>query len=228
MAPGPIRRDPDARVEAGTPSTHAPSLDVPQPQHGHQLDRGDDSLHPTRPGEDMSVPRHAGSVSNPFPSFFSAGKKNRPDGTGDRPPDWDSDASDDRLPSSIGHRSSRGGNPQRRRHHRHSRRDFTAGPCMTCGTVARCPWPSEPRTFECVLCSTINDLVPKPTADPGGSPAGRPRGTPPHAGPSRPRLPPPTGTSSLFHRGSTSYTDLLHPQQSSYRAPIPGLLCDSA
>lgn len=211
MTPWPVRRDSRAAAETGSPRAHAVSLDVPRSPRGYLFNRGDDSseedgLHPAGPGKTMSRPRHARSISNPFPSFFSSGKKSRADGTAERRPNWDSDTSDDGLPGNAGHPTPQGGPSQRGGHHRYPSRDFTSGNCMTCGSNMR--WPRELKTFRCTICFTINDLVPRPTADSGDNPVGRPRGTPPRTGTSSPRLMPSPGTSSLSRRGSIAFANL--------------------
>ena len=193
MAPWPIRKDSLVRVEAATPRTHATSLDVPRSPASYQVDHDDDSsssdsLHPSRPGKAKARPRHARSMSNPFPSFFSVGKRKTSARTMARRPSRDSDTSDDGLPGRISHRGPQGQSPRRGGHQRYSSRDFTSGSCMVCGSHVH--WPKELKTFRCTICHTINDLVLGPAGDSAHSPAGEPRATSPHAGPSGPPLPP--------------------------------------
>lgn len=212
MAPWPVRKDSLARVEAATPRAHATSFDVPRSSTSYPVGHDDDSsssdsLHPSRPGKAKARPRHARSISNPFPSFFSVGKKNTPERTRDRQPSWDSFTSDDELPGRMGNPGPQGEPPRRSRHQGYFSRDFASGSCMTCGSHVR--WPKELKTFRCTICLTINDLAPRPTGDSADTPADKHRGTSPHAGPSGPWLPHLPGKPHCFHYSSASLTDSL-------------------
>jgi E3 ubiquitin-protein ligase HECTD2 len=152
----------------------------------------DGDLHPRSQSQNQSQghpsqrPRHTRSVSHPFPSlFFSSGSSSsrtkkkkqrssphrsmaagRPDESGSESGlDGDVYAPVIRAnpnpnpplpppPPVRGHRnaSSMGGS-----------RDFTAGRCMTCGSLVR--WPRELCMFRCTICLTVNDLQPPPGRD---------------------------------------------------------------
>lgn len=153
----------------------------------------------------MARPRHSRSMSTPFPSFFSVGKKKGRDDVGETSPNRGSDASDGELPGSIGRRGPKGGSPQRGGHCRDFSRDFASGNCMTCGSHMR--WPRELNTFRCTLCLTINDLVPRSVGDRRENSPSRTRGTPPNTGPSTDGPPALSGTSGPLHPSSVSFTD---------------------
>lgn len=210
MAPRPVLRDSHA-ANGDSPRASAAPLDIPLPGRGLQFDHGagssssDSELHPPNPTKSMARPRHSRSMSTPFPSFFSVGKKEGSNSVGETSPTCDSDASDDECPGSIGHRRSKRGSPQRGGHQRNSSRDFTSGNCMTCGSHMR--WPRELKTFRCTLCLTINDLVPVPTTRRGEGSPSETRGIPPDTGPSTDRPPRPSGTSGLLHPSSVLSID---------------------
>jgi E3 ubiquitin-protein ligase HECTD2 len=138
-------------------------------------DGGTERLHPPpRP----TRPSHARSMSNPFPSLFTARKKPSPPPGHDR---YESDSNEDgthmskikgkSIPRTRGHGQGPGS------------RDFVTGHCMTCNSLVR--WPRGLLVFKCTICLTINDLQPKLPSD------DKDRATPPDGSSSYPRRPPP-------------------------------------
>jgi E3 ubiquitin-protein ligase HECTD2 len=107
-------------------------------------------IHPSRPIR----PPHSRSMSHPFPSLFSSGKKKKHDASGNAIEDLIS--SGDETPRMV--------KPQEKITHRRGvqaaggSRDYATGNCMTCGSLVR--WPKDLRVFKCTICVTVNDLQP--------------------------------------------------------------------
>lgn len=138
----------------------------------------DEDIHP--PGRSQR-PGHSRSMSHPFPSLFSSGRKkqqqqhgaDRSSGGVDRSSS-DSDFEPLTASSKAGGRDATNPNPgplpPPMRGHRNgssvgSRGDFVTGQCMTCASLVR--WPSELSVFKCTICLTINDLQPLDRAPKG-------------------------------------------------------------
>ena len=109
----------------------------------------DEGIHPRRP----TRPQHSRSLSQPFPSLFTSGrKKNNYPGPGpaggygnNADSEGESSMPKPKKQSMPGHRPA-------------ASKDFVTGTCMACGSLVR--WPRELQLFRCTICLTINDLEP--------------------------------------------------------------------
>ncbi|KAL2021172.1 hypothetical protein VTK56DRAFT_7478 [Thermocarpiscus australiensis] len=139
------------RLRSASLVTEFDALDTMHQSQGGSSSSDDDLHPPSRPQR----PRHARSMSHPFPSLFSGWKKKSGTMAGSDISGADSDG--EAGPS----HSARGKPPPTRGHRAGSSvgsRDFTTGHCMTCGSLLR--WPRELHVFKCTICLTINDLQP--------------------------------------------------------------------
>ncbi|KAJ0125354.1 HECT-domain-containing protein [Diaporthe amygdali] len=122
-------------------------------------------LIPTLPTENRTAPAqrpssHGRSMSHPFPSLFSAKRKQAPKNPS--PDDFDSDSDSDAEmlglgPGSKQKRPAQPLGPSKVHVKPAGDKDFASGNCMTCGAMSR--WPKGLKVFKCTLCMTINDLV---------------------------------------------------------------------
>lgn len=130
-----------------TPTTLLGTIDISNPE-AHE-DSSSSESEPRRTKPSTLPPRHARSLSNPFPSFLSGAKK-RQGSTSQPQPDLDRGDGDGAMAGpSVVNRHRRGGPG--------GSKDFATGNCMTCASLMR--WPKELKVFKCTICTTINDLA---------------------------------------------------------------------
>lgn len=130
-----------------TPTTLLGAIDISNTQ-AHENSSSSES-EPRRTKPSTLRPRHARSISNPFPSFLSGSKK-RQGSTSQLQPDLDRGDGDNAMAGpSVVNRHRRGGPA--------GSKDFATGNCMTCASLMR--WPKELKVFKCTICTTINDLA---------------------------------------------------------------------
>ncbi|KAI9770729.1 MAG: putative E3 ubiquitin-protein ligase [Geoglossum simile] len=102
--------------------------------------------------------QHSRSISHPFPSFFSQGKRVGRRSRSDEA--FGTDSTDDEnavVPG--GNFSSVTAKPdQSKARLVGPEKDLITGRCMTCDSLVR--WPKELNVFRCTICLTINDLKP--------------------------------------------------------------------
>jgi hypothetical protein len=159
----------------------------------------DDQLRASTPAR----PRHARSMSHPFPSLFSSKKKKQQQQGRPAAGKSDSESADEDA-----HMSKLKGKSNPPRAHRHGpssgSRDFATGHCMTCGSSVR--WPKELHVFKCTICLTINDLQPAPVDERRDSARAS---TDTHAAGQRQRLPSNSKIVVLLCLAACTITDLL-------------------
>ncbi|KID95744.1 hect, partial [Metarhizium majus ARSEF 297] len=146
----PPRRDLVTRIHADaleTPTILLGSIDISNSQAQEYSSSSESDFQRTKPSR--LPPRHARSLSNPFPSFLGAAKK-RQGSTSQPQADSDRGDVDNAMAGpGVGNRHRRGG-PM-------GSKDFATGNCMTCASLMR--WPKELKVFKCTICTTINDLA---------------------------------------------------------------------
>ena len=165
------RRDLISRIHTGTlepPDTLLGALNISNSQIQEVSSSSDSDFQ--QPKSSQSLPRHARSLSNPFPSFLSTSKKRQGSiGQSHLDPERGDGANTMAGPSIA---RSRTRSPT-------GSKDFTTGNCMTCGSLMR--WPKGLTVFKCTICTTVNDLVISGKEPSKSGILGRRRGSTSHA-----------------------------------------------
>ncbi|KAK2591197.1 putative E3 ubiquitin-protein ligase [Conoideocrella luteorostrata] len=149
----PPRRDIITRLHSDaleTPTTLLGGLDISNNQVIENSSSSESEFQPSNKSAKLP-PRHARSISNPFPSFLNGSnqKQGSTRQAQDTYLDWeDGDASAMAGPSVANARHKR--TPA-------GSKDFATGNCMACSSLMR--WPKDLKVFKCTICATINDLV---------------------------------------------------------------------
>jgi E3 ubiquitin-protein ligase HECTD2 len=102
--------------------------------------------------------RHGRSISHPFPSFFSQGKRVGRRSHSDEAFGTDSTDDEHAVVPSGGFSSTSAKLEQSKARLAGPEKDLVTGKCITCDSSVR--WPKELNVFRCTICLTINDLKP--------------------------------------------------------------------
>ncbi|KXJ97368.1 hypothetical protein Micbo1qcDRAFT_156214 [Microdochium bolleyi] len=122
----------------------------------------------TSPGR----PLHSRSMSNPFPSFFSARRRRNDAQTPAAPSPREKPEDTDAGHQHVHPRPSVVQQPPHRRRPDPALgpNDFITGRCMTCASLVK--WPKSREVFRCTICMTVNGVEPLSTRKESGDGTG--------------------------------------------------------